>query len=327
MVDAIDIEGNDRRTVVAVEFDAVDFAKLLPTVFRERFFVLKNAILPDFIEKIDGCGESVCGDVVGRSGLEFEGQSLESRLFPCHAVDHLAATLIRRQFFEPFLLAVEYADARRTVHFMAAEGQEIAVERLHVEFRVGRTLGRVNHHGNAVFMGDFNDFFDGILRSEYVADMRHADEFRALGNQLSKSLDVELEIVGHRDDFHDETVLFCLQLPRHDVRVMLHFRHDDFIVFPHLRLAKGRSHEVDGLGRAACKDDFLDFSGIDELPHTLASRFVQVGGLLAEIVNAPMHVGIGVEVFVAHRIEHAERFLRRGGVVEIDERMAVDFSR
>ena len=46
---------------------------------------------------------------------------------------------------------------------------------------------------------------------------------------------------------------------------------------------------------------------------------MQVGGLLREIVHAAVHIGVHIEIFLAHGIEHAERFLCGGGIVEIDQ--------
>ena len=59
----------------------------------------------------------------------------------------------------------------------------------------------------------------------------------------------------------------------------------------------------------------------------LAGGLVEVGGLLREVVHAAMHVGIGVEVLVAHGVEHAKGLLGRGGVVEVDKRAAIDGAR
>ena len=50
---------------------------------------------------------------------------------------------------------------------------------------------------------------------------------------------------------------------------------------------------------------------------------MKVGCLLREVVYSAVHVGIHIEVFLAHGVEHAEWFLRGGGVVEVDKRFAV----
>ena len=85
-------------------------------------------------------------------------------------------------------------------------------------------------------------------------------------------------------------------------------------------------YEVDALCGASGEDNLFRLTGVDKLPHRLACRFVQVGSLLREVVNAAVDIGVDVEVFVAHGIKHAERFLRGGRIVEIDERAAVDLA-
>ena len=116
--------------------------------------MLLDGIEANAVDVVDGGGQSVGGHIVGRAGLELEGQALEGGTLPRHLVDHLAATLIGRQTVEPLLLAIEHTDTRRTVHLMAAEGQEIAVELLHVYGKVRCTLRTVDQHRDAVLVGD-----------------------------------------------------------------------------------------------------------------------------------------------------------------------------
>src|SRR5262249_49645826 len=59
-------------------------------------------------------------------------------------------------------------------------------------------------------------------------------------------------------------------------------------------------------------------------PNAGTRSLVGLGRPLAQEVNSPMHVGVVRAVVGAQRIDHRLRLLGRGGVVEIDERMAVD---
>ena len=45
---------------------------------------------------------------------------------------------------------------------------------------------------------------------------------------------------------------------------------------------------------------------------------------IGEIMQAAMHIGVFVLIGVGHALDHLPRLLRRGGIVEIDERLAVD---
>ena len=64
---------------------------------------------------------------------------------------------------------------------------------------------------------------------------------------------------------------------------------------------------------------------MDEALHLLTRAFVRRGGALGEQVHPAVHVGVVVEVVAGDRVDHGARLLRRRGVVEIHERLAVDF--
>ena len=90
-----------------------------------------------------------------------------------------------------------------------------------------------------------------------------------------------------------------------------------------VRAAERLRDEVDALGRAAGEDDLARRGGVEERPHLLAGGLVGLGRKLAQHVDAAMDVGVAADVVVHQRVEHGLRLLRRGGVVEIDQRLAV----
>ena len=63
---------------------------------------------------------------------------------------------------------------------------------------------------------------------------------------------------------------------------------------------------------------------MNEVCHGLASVFVSLGGLLAQVMHATMDVAILVQIIVALTLDDVQRFLRSGGIVEIDQGLAVD---
>ncbi len=99
---------------------------------------------------------------------------------------------------------------------------------------------------------------------------------------------------------------------------------DDFIALLHAGVAETGGYQVQSFGGATRKDNLRRAAGIDESADGLTGTFVQFGGLLAEPMHAPMDVGIDIEVLVAHGIEHTQRLLRSGRIVEINQRLAVD---
>ena len=58
-----------------------------------------------------------------------------------------------------------------------------------------------------------------------------------------------------------------------------------------------------------------------------AAALIGLGRGVGEVMQAAMHVGVFALVGFRHAVEHRVRLLRRGGVVEIDQRLAVDLQR
>ena len=107
--------------------------------------------------------------------------------------------------------------------------------------------------------------------------------------------------------------------------MMLHDRNNHFVTFLEKGFAKTAGNEVKALCGASREEHFCRGAGIDELPHALSCRLVQVGGLLREEMHPTMHIGVGGEIFVGNGLNHAARLLRRGSVVEVYEGTAIDF--
>ena len=90
--------------------------------------------------------------------------------------------------------------------------------------------------------------------------------------------------------------------------------------------AEGGGEEVDAFRGAAGEDDFVRTAGVDELAHCFAGGFMQFGGLLGKEMHAAMHVGIDGVVLVGDGVYHATGLLGSGAVIEIDQRLAIDFT-
>ena len=267
-----------------------------------------------------GARQSRRGDVVGRAGFELVGQIVVGGPLEGDVADHLAAAHVGGQLPEPGAFAVEHADAGGAVHLVARKGEEVAVERLHIDASVRGALSAVYEHRNTVSMCRLDDFLNGRLHTQNVAHMRHGNEAGVLREESFKPLQIQLAVVAHGDDAQAES----RQLPGDDVGVVLQGRDDDFasgIVTVETRHRCG--DQVDALRRAAREDDLLRRGGAEKAPHRLAGGFVQIGGALREEMHAAMHVGVHVVVFLRHRLDHRARLLCRGGVVEIDKRVFV----
>ena len=173
----------------------VDSRQLLQTVACQGLFVSLYGIKTDRLDIIDGGSQSVSGHIVGRTSFKLKRKALKSSSFPRHFVNHLATALIGWQTVEPFFFSVEHTDTRRTVHLMATERIEIAVELLNIHFQVWSTLRTVDEHGDATSMGFGDDKTYGIHRSEHVAHVGEAHQLRAFCQQCFQTVQTELSIV------------------------------------------------------------------------------------------------------------------------------------
>ena len=272
---------------------------------------------------VERTGEACGGDVVGRAGFELIGEVVEGGVLEGYGLYHLAAAHVGGQAVEPLLLAIKDADAGGTVYLVTAEGEEVAVEVLHVDAEVGRALGSVDEDGDAVGMGYADDFLDGVDGAKDIADVGEGDDFSSFVEEGLDTVEAYGTVVGDGEDAEADALPLLEQLPRDDVGVVLHLGEDDFVALTHEGLAEAGGYEVDALGGATGEDDFAGGTGVEEAADGLARLFVEVGGLLGKEVHAAMDVGIDVVVFVGHGLDDAARLLCRGGVVEVDEGVLV----
>ena len=268
---------------------------------------------------VERTGQAGAGHVVGRAGLEFVRQVVEGGMLEGYGLYHLATAHVGRYAVEPRFLAVEHTDASGTVDFVPAEGKEVTIQVLHVDAEVGRALCAVDEDGHAVGVGNAYDFLDGIDGAEHVADVGNADDFGPFIEQRLDGIGRNGALVGDGQDANLDALPLLKQLPRNDVGVVFHLGDEHFITLLHECLTEAGGHEIDALRGAAGKDNFARRAGIEEAAHRLAGRLVEVGGLLGQEVYAPVDVGVHIIIFLRHGLHHLTRFLRSGGVVEIDE--------
>ena len=143
-------------------------------------------------------------------------------------------------------------------------------------------------------------------------------------SNLSSSNSPSSEIGAH---FSTAPCRSLQEIPGHDVGMVLHDGEHDLVALADMRAAIGAGHEVDGLGGVAGEDDLGVGARVDEAAHRLARLLEIGGGEVAEIMQPAMDVGVFLSVGALDGVEHRFRLLRRGAVVEIDERLAVDLLR
>ena len=112
---------------------------------------------------------------------------------------------------------------------MSAEGEEIGIELLQVNFYVWGTLRSVDEYGDVVAVGYVNDFLYGVGDAEHVGYVGYADKACFFVDEAFVCLDVEGTVACQRNDTQCDAYAVAQHLPGHDVAVMLHCGDDDLV--------------------------------------------------------------------------------------------------
>ena len=152
--------------------------------------------------------------------------------------------------------------------------------------------------------------------------MRHGHQTRPVGEQSRQRLQVQRATLIDGDYSQPH----ALQLPRHNVRVMLHRRDNHLVTRLHASACITRSHKVDRLRRAPREDDLCGRRCIQKRPHGLTRGLMRLRSLLAEKMHTAVNVGVDVVIGCFDLFHHATRLLRRGGIIEINKRPVVDLT-
>lgn len=83
-------------------------------------------------------------------------------------------------------------------------------------------------------------------------------------------------------------------------------------------------HEVDRLCRPSGEDDPFGRRGTDEVGDTPSGSLVVLRSQLAQVVDAPMDVGVRFVVGRFDSLDDTAGFLGRRSVVQIDQGLAID---
>src|SRR3990167_2601446 len=134
----------------------------------------------------------------------------------------------------------------------------------------------------------------------------------------------QFALVINRDHLEHRAGLFAQDLPGDDIGMMLHGGDDDFIPGLQGTPPERLGNQIDRLGSTTDKYDFLVGAGVEKVPDLLPSRFVCGRGLRAERMHTAMDIRIVVAVIVIDGFDNLDGLLRRGGVIQIDQRLAMD---
>ena len=230
----------------------------------------------------------------------------------------------RRHGLEQRPAAPQRARPGRRQHLVAAEGVEVAPDRRDVDRHVGHGLGAVDQHQRARLVGPARHVLDRVDRAQRVRHVGERDQLRLELEQDVEHVLAQDPVVGDRDELEVGVLLLREQLPRDEVRVVLHLGQDDHVAPADVLAAPRVGDEVDRLGGVAREHDLVRVGDPDQ-PGRLRTRLLVFGRRpLADRVDPAMDVGVVFAVVGVHRLEDHLRLLRRGGGIQVHERVPVD---
>ena len=154
--------------------------------------------------------------------------------------------LVGMQFLEKLRFSVEHADMR-TEKLVGRAGQEVAIDRLHVDRAVRSVVNGVNEAQSSRFVSGSRDRGNIVDGSDGVRGVADGHEFRSLIDQRVESIEVERAVFDvHVGGVNDGAALFQGP-PRGDVRIVIELRDDDLVTL--FQLASDGAAESERKGR------------------------------------------------------------------------------
>ncbi|MNX93246.1 hypothetical protein D3C86_1254230 [compost metagenome] len=189
-----------------------------------------------------------------------------------------------------------------------------------------RALAAVDQHPRPGRVGQTGDLGDRVDGAQHVRHVGDGDDLGLRPQQFGIGRHVQRAVVQDRRPFQHRALALAQQVPRHDVGVVLHLGDDDLVARLDAQ-ADAVGDQIDRLGPALGPDDVLARGRVQEAGDDLARRLERLGRLVRQGVQTPVDVGVAALHRRDQGVDHRTRFLRRGGVVQIDQRLAVHLSR
>ena len=308
-VDPLDVERDDRALDLGVprpvHRDAGDRRERVEALRGDRLLVGGHARHAELVEVLDGGVEADGGRDRRRARLEAPRQVVPLRVVDPDLLDHLAAAPGR-------LERLEHRRAGRTARRCRW-----------ARASCGRRTRRSRRRARAMSSGRCGTAWapststrapaacarrvisaTGLIVPSTLRHVRERDHARARRQQPVERGEVEVRAVEHRHGREPRAPVAADHLPRDQVRVVLHLGDEDLVA--RLEGAPDRlGDEVDALGGAA-REDRPPRASAAPMNARTASRaaLVELGRLLAERVDRPVHVGVAPLVVARHRLQH-----------------------
>jgi hypothetical protein len=203
---------------------------------------------------------------------------------------------------------VQNADPRRAVRLVAGPGVEVSVDRPQIDRDLGDCLTPVDEHLRAGVMGALNDVGDRIDRADDVRDVRDREQLRRTLEQRVERVKVELAVVEHRHVREFGTPVRSEQLPRNDVRVVLHLGEHDQVTGADVLSTPRVRNEVDRR-RGVRGEDRLLRRRAEPFGDPAARALEQIRRLHREGIDPTVDRRARLGVVPRHRVDHRLRRL------------------
>ena len=112
-------------------------------------------------------------------------------------------------------------------------------------------------------------------------------------------------------------------MPWHQIAVVLHEGEQHLISLAQIGVTPAAGHKVDRFAGIAGEHDLPRAGSTDELRRRRSGGLEGFGGADTELVGTAMHIGVVAGVVVLQGLEHRERLLAGGSVIQVDQRATV----
>ena len=147
------------------------------------------------------------------------------------------------------------------------------------------------------------------------------------GQCLLEPVEQKISIVIDIHPFQDGALALAQKMPGYDIGVVLHDRQNDLVAFLDEGFAEGSRDQIDRFGRRFREDDFIDGAGVEKGAHAFPRGLIGFRRGIGEMMQAAMHIGVFVVGRVNHPFDDFPWFLRRRGIIEIDQRFSINLRR
>ncbi len=158
---------------------------------------------------------------------------------------------------------VESADALGAVDLVRRDGEQVDAVALHVHGNFADGLHAIHMEENALFLGDFADFFDGLNDADFVVGVHDGDQNRFRRDGLAQIVEIDAAVFLHRQ-IGDLVAVFLEALAGIEHGLVLGDLRDDVIALLAVHFGDALDGQVIRLGGAAGEDDLFR-RGVDQL--------------------------------------------------------------